>query len=902
MVLVQVLRQQKARSRRLRSQSEPASAVAKGADGAISFWKWHRLLVWAAFIGVVILPHPHTMTIKKAFPLSGLIFGLVCPLAMAQNNPTQSITEGEQTATISVQPAGELRLYTLTSTAQLRDNWPADKRVEFHEDAAHARLRTGNLMFDGLYALAVHEASQNAVSQVKDWAYNRNEPFEVEAFETGRAWHYIWTRDLAYATHLGLASFDPERAARTLLFKASGLKPTVKGGFANQIVQDTGSGGSYPISTDRTVWALGVAQLLKTLPEERSREFARQVYPFLRDTLEQDRVLVFDPADGLYRGEQSFLDWRNQTYPQSTGSNVVPIGLSKALSVNVANYFALQLASQLAGEQGKRDEEKRFGQWAGALKAAINEKFYDTKAGLYSTYLYTDFDHPVRASRYDLLGESLAILLDVAPAYRAKQGIWSYPTGRYGPPVVWPQERSTEIYHNMAIWPFVTAYWAKAARKADNPEAVNRGIDSLVRGAALYLSNMENLDLVSGQPWAEHFGLQGPPINSHRQIWSVAGYLSMVQDVVFGLETTRDGVRFLPYVTSELRNEKFADSGVIELKNFRYRGKAIDVRVHLPEAPVLSDGVCRVERVELNGKKVGTKFISASALAERNSWDIFLEAPLRGATNEPKLRLIPDAPAAYTIFGPLQPQWQGEGVTLIDGKLQLNFSHPDAANVSFNIYRDGKLQAQGLKETSWTDPDSGDYPDAVHIYAVEAIDNRSGNGNASHLSSSAFYRPEGAEQVVPATQMRNVGGHLVNDHFEDWGKPDHRLDASVTVPRNGRYLIRARYSNGAGPVNSGITCAVKKLELVETGSGRVAASGYFVMPHQENWSKFEFSSVVRGNLEAGKSYSLRLFEDEYSRNMSYLATNQLYTANNGGGDEPYNYVNIAGVHLLRVGG
>jgi hypothetical protein len=838
------------------------------------------------------------MTTKKALPLSGLIVGLASPLAMAQDSPTQSIVDGEATSTISVKPTGELRSYSLTSTAQLRDNWPADKRVEFSENAGHAQLRTGNVMFDGLYALALHEAKQNSVSQIKDWGYNNDKPFTVEGFETGRAWHYIWTRDLSYATHLGLASFDTERAVRTLLFKASGLKPTVKGGLANQIVQDTGSGGSYPISTDRTVWALGVAELLKYLPEERSKTLATQIYPFLRDTLEQDRVLVFDPEDGLYRGEQSFLDWRGQTYPQSTGSNVVPIGLSKALSVNVADHFALQLASQLARQLGKREEEKRYSQWASSLKSAINTRFYDTKAGLYSTYLYTDFDHPVRANRYDLLGESLAILLDVAPEDRAKQGIRNYPTGRYGPPVVWPQERSTEIYHNLAIWPFVTAYWTKAARKADNPEAVDRGINSLVRGAALNLSNMENLDVVSGKPWAKQWDLSGPPINSHRQIWSVAGYLSMVQDVVFGLETSWDGIRFMPYVTSNTRNQTFAGSNQIELRNFQYQGKTIDARVHLPAAPLAAGGVCRVAGVELNGKKVGTKFVPASALANRNTWDIFLEAPKSATPTPSNVRVIVDAPEQSAIFGPLQPQWESVPVTLRDERLTLHFNHPDAANVSFNIYRDGKLRAQGVKATQWTDPDSADYLDVTHVYVTEAIDNRS--GNASHFSSSAFYRSDGAEQIVPAIRMRNVGGRLVNDHFEDWGKPDHRLDAGVSVPRSGRYLIRARYSNGAGPVNSGITCAVKKLEIVETGSGAVAASGYLVMPHQENWNKFELSSVVRANLEAGKNYSLRVSEDEYSRNMSYLATNQLYTANNGGGEEPYNFVNIAGVHLLRV--
>ena len=55
------------------------------------------------------------------------------------------------------------------------------------------------------------------------------------------------------------------------------------------------------------------------------------------------------------------------------------------------------------------------------------------------------------------------------------------------------------IYHNQAIWPFVTAYWTKAACQANNPEAVNLGVRSLERLAAFNLSNMENCDFVTGR-------------------------------------------------------------------------------------------------------------------------------------------------------------------------------------------------------------------------------------------------------------------------------------------------------------------------------------------------------------------------------------------------------------------
>ena len=817
---------------------------------------------------------------------------------MAQSSVT--LTEGQTQATMSLKKAGDLRIYELTSNAKLRDNTPADQQVTFSEVKGHARIRTGNVLFDGLYAMAVHEALQNSVSQIKDGAYGNGEPVKLEAYQTGEFWTYVWTRDLSYSVNLALAGFDPGRAVNSLLFKTSALKPSVLGGVTNQIIQDTGSGGSYPVSSDRVVWALGANETLKYLPEPDRQSFLNQIYPILCDTIEQDRRLVYDQQDGLYRGEQSFLDWREQTYPGWTKENVLTIAMSKALSVNVANYFLLRTAADYSKVLGRKSVASRYAKWAENLKASINKCFFDPDAGLYSTYLLSDGVDNIRVHRYDLLGESLAILFGVADQTKAESILNNYPIGPHGPSVVWPQERTVPIYHNQCIWPFVTAYWIKAARQANNSEAVDQGIRSLEHLAAFNLSNMENYDFVTGQSEVKGSGLNGPVINSRRQLWSVAGYLSMVQDVVFGLETSWKGIRFRPFLTAKLRNETFASSEVIELRNFAFRNTQNQVRIHLPPVNPQAQGVCSIERLELNAKKIGDEFVTPDSLRPSNEWDIYLQLP---ATEDPAPLRMVDVSNKRALYGPVQPTWddayQG-GITVQNGHLMLHYRQENATDVVFNIYRDGQICAKGITQTQWSDPSSGDFPDKVHFYAVEAVDVQT--GNASHLTLPRCFRTDEQEQSIPANCMQNRGGKLVaGDHFEDWGKPgDQLLTKSFKVNRSGRYLVRAEFSNGSGPVNTGISCAVKKLDVRNAGTGRVIASGYLIMPQSGDWKRWDMSSPVRMDLSAGMEYEICIYEDQYCRNMSYLKNNERYTAWPGGGSEDYNYVNLTSLHLLQI--
>ena len=111
--------------------------------------------------------------------------------------PTGQLTDDALTATISVSHDGPLRTYELMTDAPLRDNRPAEKQIEFSETADYAIVRSGNIMFDGLYAMAVNEALLNSVSEIKDNAYGNGAPIKLEAYQTGEFWTYVWTRDLS---------------------------------------------------------------------------------------------------------------------------------------------------------------------------------------------------------------------------------------------------------------------------------------------------------------------------------------------------------------------------------------------------------------------------------------------------------------------------------------------------------------------------------------------------------------------------------------------------------------------------------------------------------------------------------------------------------------------------------
>lgn len=385
-------------------------------------------------------------------------------------------------------------------------------------------VHTASPLFDGLFAMAQDDLHQDSVAAIRDGAYDHGASIDCACYATGEKWPYVWTRDLSYSIDLVLWRMDAARSRQSLRFKLSDVRDNMAA-QGLYVMQDTGSGGSWPISTDRVVWFLAARHLLD------DKAFADDTWRAVKDTLAQDRLYAFDPALGLYRGETSFLDWREQTYPAWTEKDVRLIGESFALSTNVLHYQALQLAAQLASQRQDASAAEYRSQ-AEALKRAINARFWRADRGMYMSYLGPQ---AMPVDSYDLLGIALAVTSGVADGDKARQTLANYPAWPAGSPVIWPERKDQPVYHNRAIWPFVSAYALRAARTVNDAPRIAHEMDSILRGAALAASNMENYELVTQAVHVDEGPLSGPVVNSPRQLWSVAGYLDMVIGGVFGL-------------------------------------------------------------------------------------------------------------------------------------------------------------------------------------------------------------------------------------------------------------------------------------------------------------------------------------------------------------------------------
>ncbi len=815
-----------------------------------------------------------------------------CILATGKGREgTQALKDEADTTTVTAGAPGCARTFDLVTTAAQRDGRPKSRSVA--EQDGWPSVQTNNDMFDALYTLALQEVRDGQVNQIQDYAFNSGNAIRCETggcFETGKLWTYVWTRDTSYSMHLGLAGLDPLRARTSLAFKTSPRR----GDSALQIVQDTGSGGSYPISTDRVVWALGAFETLKYLSGADRAAFLDRTYDAIKNTVIQDRALVFDEKDGLYRGEQSFLDWREQTYP--AWAETVHLGMSKSLSTNVLHLSILQIGAEVAKEKGDVALETQLRSWAQALKTAMHVLWVPEQK-MYSTFITTTLD-PAPAKRWDLLGASLAILTDVASPAEARDMMSAYPHLPKGAPVIWPQQKDTPIYHNRAMWPFVTAYWLKAAKKARHDGAATLAVSSLMRGAAMNLSNMENFEAVTGKPYLDDGASSGPVVNSSRQLWSVAGYVGMVHDVLFGIDAGQAGLRFSPYVTKKMRKELFAGADSIALNNFGYKGKKLSIVVKLPPAGS-DEGAYKVARVRLNGRSLGEDYVPVEKLDARNTVEVELsdeaeaKAPITLVTNTADYR---------NVFAPHTPAL---GVSLAGGNVSLaiDLAGEAPADVTLSIYRDGVQVAKDLPGTTatWTDTTAGATAPS-YCYTIET---RYASGNTSQRANPQCYWGAGFGRIVEksAADFVAVGGQWTTDngrsYYQAWGDPGHTLTLpSITAQSSGEHLVQLSYANGAGPVNTGITCAVKRVRVEDTSNNAVVGSGYALMPQRGSWASWGDSSWVRATLVAGKTYRIVVSGDGAAMNMSELQHFAAYTGGTGGSTGAFERVNISGVKVF----
>ncbi len=805
---------------------------------------------------------------------------------------------GEDTVTVEVTDVDTLeRTYTLTTTHALRDNDPPSGSVTFQELEGQLVLRSGNLLLDGLFAMSMHEVRQLSVSQITDGAFNDGNPVDCECFQTGEKWHYVWTRDTAYAVDLALGLIEPERSLDSLRFKISERKAAAPGGSA-EFVQDTGTGGSWPVSSDRVALALGIGAVADTLPYDQQLAFWDEFVPPLLATHDTDRTYVWDgQGDGLYRGEQSFLDWREQTYPQWTADEPAHIAMSKSLSTNVLHDVLMQEVSRASVRRGDIETFDVFFNRRRELEDAIDDELWDGEAGLYRTYSTTELDRaPV--GKYDWLGNALAVLYAIPDQNKAERIVASWPHTETGPPVYWPQQPLVPVYHNRAQWPFVTAYGVLAAAKVGNSEVMDRGCDALIRGAALNLSNMENFEFIGQENLHDDGEFSGPIVNSRRQLWSVAAFIGMVTKGWFGYRATDTGASLWPQITHGLRNTWLAGSDQVALYNLPLYGKTVDVVIDLPPANGGGAGFFGVASGSFddNGDLALQETIGWELIANDSVWHFGLTAAAGPAVSA---TVVADNGDFRDFWSPRDPAITG--IEVFSNHLRLTTDPGGESGVLYNIYRDGELAVEGRAETTWDDTSATDHGSVTHCYAVET---EFPNGHRSQHSPPVCWWGASNERVhsVMAADFAAVGGTLVDnhgrEHHENWGEPGHTLTAGFSATASGEHYVQYVYGNGAGSVDTGITAAHKWV-TVRDSSDTVVGEGAVVMPHLGSWDRWADSTLVPVTLTGGQTYSIELSD---APNMSYFGHFDIYTGGLGGGAGTYNFVNVAELKVLEMGG
>ncbi|TAE20022.1 MAG: glycogen debranching protein [Bacteroidetes bacterium] len=656
---------------------------------------------------------------------------------------------------------------------------------------------------DALFNLSLEEALKNIEAD--------------STLRTGAKWGGVWTRDISYSIYLAFAYHEPEIAKISLMKKVK----------RNRIIQDTGSGGAYPVSSDRVIWAVAAWEIYKVTGD---KKWLETTFEIVKNTLEDD-LKNLKSETGMYRGESSFLDWREQTYPKWMDNK--DIFMSENLGTNVAHYQAHIVLSEMAKTLGKPHGE--YTQRAESIKKGINEQLWQADKGYYAQYLYGRI-FMQKSPRFEALGEALAVLFNVADAGKAQSILSKSPLTPFGVTCIYPQIPNIPPYHNNAVWPFVQAYWNLASAKAGNEKALTHGLASIYRAGALFLTNYENFVAETGD-------YLGTEINSDRMLWSMAGNLAMVHRVFIGMNFETNGIRFSPTVPRVYAGKRV-------LSNFKYRQAILDITV--------TGFGKKIKSFKVDGKKKRDFFFSADLVGKHN---IEIELDNEGFDKD-TINLVKNEfslpTPSVTHTKDLDYLKKGYVFSFVPSIF--------AEEENMAIYENGKFLMLN------TDAKENEYPTIkfekpkpLKEYSAIALGK---NKTESFISEPIQHIPQNQSQQIQFETLLPASPLLYTNYtgkgFVEISTTENRsLEIPITVGEAGKYYVRFRYSNGSGAWNTDNACALRSLYV----NGDYRGAMVFPQRGTNEWSDWGFSNGYQVSLKAGEN-KIRLSFEEWNNNMN----------------------------------
>lgn len=641
--------------------------------------------------------------------------------------------------------------------------------------ASYPQLSSGSVLQDAIYNMALDEMV-NAV-----------EPDST--LRTGKAWGGVWTRDVSYSIILSMSYMQPRASMYSLKRKVND---------AGYIIQDTGSGGAWPVSTDRAIWAVAAYEIYLATGDQEWLEYA---YPIIKRSLEADYAAAHDAETGLMHGETSFIDWRTQSYPR--WMQMPDITASSALGTSAVHSRAWDALSQMATLLGDNKAASDYKAKSQGIAEAINAHLWMPDKGYYAMYNYGQY-FPILNPASETLGESLAVLWNIADGQRADSVVALSPMTPYGPPIFHPVIPDVRPYHNNAAWPWVSSFRAMAAAKQHNEEALIDAMASIYRPAALFCTNKENLRLDNGDIATE--------LNSSNMLWCLAGNIALTHRILFGINHDLGEINFKPFVPEQLAARR-------TLSNFRYRDMILDITVDGHGDSITSF------TVDGHPHK---HWIGAQELKGRHSVAISL-APSGSISREinriPAHTTLPH-PVAWIDGDMLEwnpVEYTSYYVILVDGE------PVDTVNtVTYPITRKADYQVIAYDEQG--------YPS----FASKPVSNR----EVIKIQLPGEVTEAKSPEMCHRTE--SISGYTGTGFVET----DHQhstIEIPFDVTEPGTYFIALRYTNGNGPISTANKAALRQADIDGTRAGVI------VMPQRGdgNWSDWGTSTALKVYLNAG---------------------------------------------------
>jgi hypothetical protein len=516
----------------------------------------------------------------------------------------------------------------------------------------------------------------------------------------------------------------------------------------------------------------------------------------------------------LILGESSFLDWREQTYPD--WMQPVDIFESQCLGTNAVHYQAHRVLAMMATELKDDATRAKHERVATRIREAMNKYLWSSEKGYYGQFRYGRI-FKILSPKSEALGEALSVLFDIADPARQRSVVEKTPVGEFGIPCIFPHIPGIPPYHNNGVWPFVQSYWTMAAAKAGNAAAVTESLCAIQRPAALFLTNKENFVAMNGD-------FAATQINSDNMLWSLSGNIAMIYKVLFGMHYNTTSLEFKPFVPVELE-------GLRSLNNFRYRDAVLDIE--------LEGYGNEIKSFAVDGKDSRTHAIPSDLKGHHRLKIILANNPIQGKVNMTDFLVSPVAPA----------------VQLKDGTL--TWFRTEGAQ-KYRVLRNGKSIAMVEDARFKVDQNS------VGEYQVIGI---TATGVESFASEPILSAPNGSiimkEAEKEGEELNRYQGYSGAGYVMTDLKSRRDLEITVDAPSEDIYRVDFKYANGNGPINTENKCAIRSLYI----NGRSMGSVVFPQRGTGEWSDWGYSNGLTVPLKKGSNV-IKLTFEAHNANMN----------------------------------